>query len=90
MIKKTLVITAEEGLHARPASLLAKVTKTYKSDINMYREGDTGEKYQPKSILSIMSLGAGHGDSIVFTAEGEDEKAAIDAIESLIVSNFEM
>jgi len=88
MIKKTFVLTTEEGLHARPASLLAKTAMKFKCDIKMVREGDTGKIYQPKSILSILSLGAACGDKITFTLEGEDESLAMDAITSLFETSF--
>jgi len=88
MIKKTFVLTTEEGLHARPASLLAKTAMKFKCDIKMVREGDTGKIYQPKSILSILSLGAACGDKIIFTLEGEDESLAMDAISSLFETSF--
>lgn len=90
MITKTFEIKAEEGLHARPASMLAKVAMKYKSDLGMYIEGNTNKLFQPKSILSIMTLGACKGDRVTFTADGEDEEAAIDGIELLIESDFQV
>lgn len=90
MTEKTFEIKAEEGLHARPASLLAKVAMKCKSDLGMYIEGNTNKVYQPKSILSIMSLGACKGDRVTFTANGEDEEDAIKAIEVLIESDFQV
>jgi phosphocarrier protein HPr len=86
MIKKTFVLTSEEGLHARPASLLAKTAMKFKCDIAMVREGDQGKVYQPKSILSILSLGASCGDRITFTLNGEDEEIAMESIENLFIS----
>ena len=88
MVKKTITIISEEGLHARPASLLAKAAMKFKSELSMYREDETNKKYQPKSILSIMSLGASKGDQITFVAEGEDESFAISKMEELIQSDF--
>ncbi len=88
MIKKTFEIKAEEGLHARPASMLAKTAMKFKCDLGMYLEGNTNKLYQPKSILSIMSLGAANGDRVTFTADGADEKEAMNGIETLIKSDF--
>lgn len=90
MITKTFEIKAEEGLHARPASMLAKIAMKCKSDLGMHKEGNTAKMYQPKSILSIMSLGACKGDRITFTAEGEDEEESMKSIELLIESNFQV
>ncbi|PKM49300.1 MAG: phosphocarrier protein HPr [Firmicutes bacterium HGW-Firmicutes-7] len=88
MTKKTFTILAEEGLHARPASLLAKTAMKFKCDINMSRDGEMNKAYQAKSILSVMSIGASKGDRITFSAQGEDEVEAIKMIEELVVSKF--
>lgn len=88
MIKKTFVLTSEEGLHARPASLLAKSAMKFKCDIKMVREGDSEKIYQPKSILSILSLGASCGEKITFTMQGEDEADAMAAIQGLFECGF--
>jgi phosphotransferase system HPr (HPr) family protein len=89
MLKKTITILEEEGLHARPASALAKVAMQCKCNLKMYlkmyREDDMSKIYQPKSILSIMSLGAGQGDRIVFEAEGEGEEEALLEIERTVL-----
>lgn len=85
MVKKTITIVSEEGLHARPASELAKVAMKCKCDLKMYREGDMTKIYQPKSILSIMTLGASKGDRITFEAEGDGEAEALTNIEQAIL-----
>ncbi|PKM55552.1 MAG: HPr family phosphocarrier protein [Firmicutes bacterium HGW-Firmicutes-5] len=88
MITKTLTILSEEGLHARPASILAKAAIKFESELFMYKEGEMNKKYQPKSILSLLTLGAAKGENIVFTASGEDEVEAMNMIEALIQSDF--
>ncbi len=88
MITKTLTILSEEGLHARPASILAKAAIKFESELFMYKEGEMNKKYQPKSILSLLTLGAAKGENIVFTANGEDEVEAMNMIETLIQSDF--
>ena len=87
MVKKTITIMSEEGLHARPASELAKVAMKCKCELKMYREGDLSKIYQPKSILSIMTLGASKGDRIVFEADGDGESEALGAIEQAILGS---
>jgi len=88
MITKTLTILSEEGLHARPASILAKEAIKFESELFMYKEGEMNKKYQPKSILSLLTLGAAKGEKVVFTASGEDEVEAMNRIEALIQSDF--
>ncbi len=73
------------GLHARPASLFVREASKYKSDIKVAK-GDL--EYNAKSILSILSMGAGQNDKLTIIAEGCDEQEALEAIEKLVNNNF--
>jgi len=85
MIKVLFEITNEEGLHARPASEFSKESMKYKSDIKVYK--NEGEKaYNPKSILSIMTMGAVKGDVLRIEASGEDETDAIEKLKTILES----
>lgn len=64
-----------EGLHARPASELVKQCQGIASKVTLTKGDIT---IDPKSILGIMSLGAGLGDELLVRAEGEDEASAIE------------
>jgi len=86
MEKITLTLTNPQGLHARPASLLTKVVKDFKCELYFYKNNVDTKKYQPKSILSVMSVGAASGDQLTFVADGNDEKEAIKAIAAFIQS----
>lgn len=41
-----------------------------------------------KSILGVLTCGVKQGDEIELKAEGEDEEAAVEALEALIRSEF--
>lgn len=75
----------EAGLHARPASLFVKEAVKYESDINVLKNNI---RCNAKSIMSILSMGAGKGDNITIMAEGKDEKQAVEALKVLVDSNF--
>ena len=85
MIQATFVIKNEEGLHARPASEFSKAAMKYKSDIRMFKNANE-KAYNPKSILSIMSMGAVKGDAIRIEAAGEDEAAALEGLKAVLES----
>ena len=85
MVRKAIRIESSEGLHARPATEIAKVAMASTCELRMYREGDTSRIYQPKSILSIMTMGAGKGDVIVFEADGTEEDQVLCDIEHIIL-----
>lgn len=89
MIEKTFTITAEEGLHARPASILAKECMKFDCDLKLYKADNKEKAFQPKSILSIMTIGASSGDVVTIQAEGSDEVAAMQRLEVLFATDFE-
>lgn len=82
----TLTISHEVGLHARPAALFVKTAYGFKSQIMVEKDG---QEVNAKSILSVLTLGAGQGAVVTVRAEGEDEVEAIKALRELVVSNFE-
>jgi len=76
------------GLHARPASDFVKAAKSFNCEINIYRAGEADEKVNAKSIVMLLSLGLGRGETVGIAAEGEDAPAAVDALTGLIESGF--
>jgi phosphocarrier protein HPr len=79
MISKNYRITAAEGIHARPATTLIRITKKYKSVVSI-KKGENS--VQLNSMLNILTLGAKGGDTITVTIEGEDETDAAQAIDN--------
>lgn len=77
MEKKEFHITAETGIHARPATLLVQAASKFGSDINLEYNG---KSVNLKSIMGVMSLGVGQNADITISAEGSDEAEAIAAI----------
>ncbi len=77
MKKQEFNITAETGIHARPATLLVQSASKFNSDINLEYNG---KSVNLKSIMGVMSLGVGQGSDVVITAEGDDEEEAIQTI----------
>ena len=73
------------GLHARPASLFVQTAKRHKSEI---RVSHNGRSANAKSILSVLTLGAGKGAELTIQAEGDDADAALGALQALIADNF--
>lgn len=77
MVTKEIVLTNQGGLHARPATFFAQLCNTFKSNITV-RLGD--KQANAKSVISIMTLGAGTGKTITLTVEGDDEVLAMEQI----------
>ena len=74
----TYKIEDPNGMHARPAGMLATFAKQFHADIRV----NAGEKSADgKRLLSLMSLGAVHGSELIFTVTGEDEDTAARELE---------
>jgi phosphocarrier protein len=86
MAEQTVKIANRAGIHARPAAVLVEAAKDFKSVIFFERENF---RINAKSILGIMTLGAGYGTEIKIIAQGEDEKEAVEALARLFESKFE-
>ena len=84
MKKAIVIIQNEEGLHARPASVFSNAAMKFKCDILMLKNMDENKVYNPKSILSVLSMGAKKGDELTIIADGTDEEEAIDKINKII------
>ena len=85
MFEKTVIVTNNIGLHARAAAYFVQRASEFKSTILIQRGERTANA---KSLLGILSLGIMPGAEIVLTAEGKDEKTAINTLCDLILSNF--
>ena len=85
MIQKEMVIKLSEGLKARPVATLVQVANRFESQI-LIESGN--KKVNAKSIMGVLSLGIRKGESIFVLANGKDENAAVDALQTLVDSNF--
>lgn len=81
MLTKEVTVKSTAGLHARPATLLVKTATTFKSKIEIEY---TGKKINAKTLIGILSLGAGPGSKVKLIADGEDETKAIEDIGKII------
>lgn len=71
------VIKDELGIHARPAGLLVKEAKNFKSKITIAKDGKEADATR---LMAVMALGAKKDQTVVIKAEGEDEEQACAAL----------
>lgn len=83
MIAKDIVINIPTGLEARPVALLVQVASQYECSIHV---ACSDKKVNAKSIMGMMSLGISSGETVTVSADGPDEKAAIENIEKYLSS----
>lgn len=86
MISKELEVLNRAGIHARPASEIAKTASTFSSDIFFEKEN---MRINAKSIMGVITLGATYKTKLLCTCSGCDEKEAMDALSSLFERRFE-
>ena len=87
-VQAIVVVKHQHGLHARPADLFVRKANEFKAEIGVSNLTRPSKLVNAKSILGILSLGVRSGNSIEIHANGLDGGAAIDALASLVNSNF--
>ena len=80
MIEKEYIITAPEGMHARPAASLVRLAKDFTSVISVGK-GKGDKTVRLNSLLNLLSMGIKGGDVLRIRIEGEDETAAAGALD---------
>ena len=71
----------------RPAYLFAETAARFDSQIEVEKDDI---RIDGKSVLSILTLGAAQGSEVSIRATGSDAQDAIEALEQLVVSGFNM
>lgn len=76
----TVSVPNRHGLHARPATTLAKLASTLGYEVSVSADG--GEFVPAKSLTKLLSLGAGFGATLRFrTQQGNDLSLLVAAVE---------
>ena len=85
MIRESLTIQNQLGLHTRAAAKLVDTAKRFESKIEMvFRE----RTVDCKSIMGVITLGAQKNNIVDVVIEGDDEHHAFDAIQKLVNEKF--
>lgn len=85
MIEKDYVIQAAEGIHARPATALLKLSRSFTSAISLRKDGKT---VKLNSMLNILAMATKGGDTLTVLIEGEDEAQAAIALENFFTAEL--
>jgi phosphocarrier protein HPr len=79
--EREFTIRRELGLHARPASQFVTLAGRFQSEIQVCR----GEEWvDGRSVLSLLSLAAGHGTKLRIRAVGVDAVEAVEALGAVL------
>ncbi|HKU12681.1 MAG TPA: HPr family phosphocarrier protein [Sinomonas sp.] len=90
MPERTAVVASASGLHARPAAIFADAAAQLDVDVTIAMHGTPeDEAFDASSILSLMTLGAANGDTVVLRAEGPGAQDALDKLAGLLESDLD-
>jgi phosphocarrier protein len=74
----SVTVGSTVGLHARPAAIISEAAAELDSEVLIGLPGD--EPVDAGSSLMIMTLGAGHGDTVEVSGDVEADVATIAAL----------
>lgn len=81
MMEKSITIQLSGGLEARPVAMLVQVASQHESSVYIEAEG---KRVNAKSIMGMMSLALGTGETVKVIANGNDEEVALNDIENYL------
>ena len=85
MPEATLIVSNKLGLHARASSKLVDIADRYVAESWIETNN---RRANAKSIMTILVLGAKHGDTVKISCTGPDADAALQAISDLFNNKF--
>jgi phosphocarrier protein HPr len=85
MTSLTVTVVNPLGMHARAAARFVHLAARFEANIRVGREG---REVDGKSIMGILLLAAACGSAITITADGRDERDAVEALVGLVASGF--
>ena len=86
MISFEYTVTEPVGIHARPAGMLSREAKKYKSAICVINQA--GKSANVLRLMALMGLGVKCGETATVTIEGEDEATVAPLVEEFFKANL--
>ncbi|HTW29930.1 MAG TPA: HPr family phosphocarrier protein [Acetobacteraceae bacterium] len=86
VVSRTVTIVNQRGLHARAAARFVALAERFGAAVEVLRDGQA--PVSARSIMGLMMLVAGPGESLELRAQGWDAKEAVDALAALVESGF--
>jgi phosphocarrier protein len=85
MTSQAVTVVNQLGMHARAAAKFVHLATRYEARVKVARDR---REMDGKSIMGILLLAAACGSTITISAEGTDERDAVDALVALVESGF--
>lgn len=81
MVERSVSVELKTGLQARPAAQFVQEANRFSSDIFLEKDG---KRVNAKSIMGLMSIAVGPGETVLIQAEGKDEEEALKILTEFI------
>jgi phosphocarrier protein len=85
MTSQAVTVVNQLGMHARAAAKFVHLAGRFDARVKVARDR---REMDGKSIMGILLLAAARGSTITISAEGADERDAVDALVALVRSGF--
>jgi len=85
MTSQAVTVVNQLGMHARAAAKFVHVATRYEARVRVARDR---REMDGKSIMGILLLAAARGSTITISADGSDERDAVNALVALVQSGF--
>jgi phosphocarrier protein len=85
MVSKTIIIKNPEGLHMRPAGVLASEMENFPCKVTIIHDG---KRYNAKSLINIISARIKHSAEVIFECDGDLEEEALAKVDEIASQNF--
>ena len=85
MFSRDVTVVNQLGLHARAAARFVHLATRYHAQI---RVGRNTKVMDGKSIMGILLLAAARGTTLTISADGPDERDAVEALAQLVATGF--
>jgi phosphocarrier protein FPr/phosphocarrier protein len=84
--RREVVVALGDGIHARPAALLAAGAKRFTAECSVVSRD---RRANARSVSALMALGVRRGDAVVVEAQGADAAQAAEALVQMLSSGSE-
>lgn len=85
--ERTVTIGSSVGLHARPASLFVQAVGATGHQVTITKP--SGDSADAASILSVLALAVGNGETLVVSVEGDNAEGVADELASMLESDLD-
>jgi phosphocarrier protein len=87
MSERTVAVASSVGLHARPASLFSQAAA--KTGVVITITSAAGKSVNAASILGVLSLGIGPGETVTLSSDADGADAALDELVALLLIDLD-